>query len=146
MRRVVIASMLALFSAPTLSDELGEQLFVDNCSACHQLEGVGQPGVAPPLADPQLWAGLGDNAQHYISGVLMGGMYGTIEAKGEIYEGLAMPPQDWMSDEEMVAVADYVLNALNDQEIEVAADTFAKARQNRISHGELRALRKEAIE
>ena len=146
MRRVAIALMLALFAAPTLSEEFGEQLFVDNCSACHQLEGVGQPGVAPPLADPQLWAGLGGGAQHYLAGVLMGGLSGTIIANGEAYESLAMPPQDWMTDEEMVAVADYVLNALNDQEVAVTADVFVDARQNRLSHSDLRALRKEAIE
>ena len=52
---------------------------------CHQLGGVGSPGVAPPLVDGELWGALGDKAERYFAGVLIGGLSGTIAADGEVF-------------------------------------------------------------
>ena len=137
--------MLALTGAPAMADETGETLFVDNCSGCHQLAGAGQAGLAPPLTDKALWSGLGPRSTDYIAGVMLGGLTGTIIAGGQKYVGLAMPPQDWMTDAELQAVADYVLNDLNNQGIDIPGQTFAELRQSPPAHSDLRALRKEAM-
>lgn len=137
--------VLALLGAPAMAGEAGETLFVDSCSGCHQLAGAGQAGLAPPLTDKALWTGLGPRGTDYIAGVMMGGLTGTITAAGQKYIGLAMPPQDWMTDEEMQAVADYVLNDLNGLGLDIPVETFAALRQAPPSHSALRALRKEAI-
>ena len=39
-------------SSATLED--GENLFNENCAACHQEDGIGEPGVAPSLTNPEL--------------------------------------------------------------------------------------------
>ncbi|WP_288430916.1 cytochrome c [uncultured Stenotrophomonas sp.] len=129
-----------------MADETGKALFVDNCSGCHQLEGAGQAGLAPPLTDTALWSGLGPLSSDYIAGVMIGGLTGTITAGGQKFIGLAMPPQDWMTDEELKAVADYVLHDLNGLALEVSDETLAAARQSPPSHADLRAIRKEAIQ
>lgn len=128
-----------------MADETGEALFIDNCSGCHQLAGAGQAGLAPPLADPALWTGLGPRSTDYLAGVMMGGLTGTITAGGQKFIGLAMPPQDWMTDAELQAVADYVLNDLNGLGLTMPAETLAALREAKPSHADLRALRKEAI-
>lgn len=137
--------LLALLGAPALADESGRVLYEDNCSGCHQRGGTGQSGLAPPLVDKALWDGLGQESTHYMAGVLFGGLTGTIVAGGERFIGLAMPPQDWMTDAEMQAVADYVLNELNGLGLEVSGDTFAALRPSPPSHSDLRAQRKQAI-
>ncbi|WP_224701171.1 c-type cytochrome [Devosia aquimaris] len=148
MRLSVCLSLIALaplFAAPSAADEVGEQLFVDSCSGCHQLGGIGQPGLAPPLVDPALWNGLGDKAPDYLLGVVFGGLTGKISAQGQDYIGLAMPPQDWMSDEEVEAVARYVLQDLNGIDLAPTAAQIAATRASHPSHQALRAQRKEAL-
>lgn len=135
----------ALLGAPALADDTGEQLFVDTCSGCHQLGGIGQPGLAPPLLDKPLWDGLGDRAPNYLAGIMVSGLTGTITAGGQKFIGLAMPPHDWMSDEEMLAVATYVLQDLNSLPAELTPDVIAETRASPPSHADLRALRKEAL-
>lgn len=142
MRLSPIPVVLALLAAPAHAGEPGELLFNDNCSGCHQLGGVGSPGLAPPLVDGELWGALGDKAERYFAGVLVGGLSGTIVADGNTYAGLAMPAQEWMSDEEMSAVADYVLNDLNGLDLAVSPELFAGTRQAPPTHAELRSLRK----
>ncbi|MBE0579559.1 cytochrome c [Devosia sp.] len=133
-----------LIAAPVTADEVSEQLFVDACSGCHQLGGVGQPALAPPLVDPALWAGLGEQAPDYLVGVIVGGLTGKITVAGQDYIGLAMPPQDWMTDEEIAAVAAYVLNDLNGLDLTATPELIAAIRPAHPSHQDLRAIRKEA--
>ena len=134
-----------LFAAPVMAGEAGEQLFVDSCSGCHQVGGIGSPGLAPPLVDPALWTGLGQDAPRYLAGVLLGGLSGKITAMGSDYVGLVMPPQDWMSDAELKAVADYVLNDLNGLDVTVDEALVAETRAAVPSHGDLRTVRKTAL-
>jgi hypothetical protein len=72
----------------------------------------------------------------------MGGLSGTIVAQGNTYAGLAMPAQEWMSDKDMSAVADYVLNDLNGLDLTISPELFAGAREAPLTHAELRSLRK----
>lgn len=137
--------LLALSGAPVWADDAGEQLFVDTCSGCHQLGGIGQPGLAPPLVDKPLWDGLGDRGPDYLAGIMVGGLTGTITAGGQKFIGLAMPPHDWMSDEEMLAVAAYVLQDLNGLSVELTPEVIVATRAAPPSHADLRALRKEAL-
>ena len=145
--RLGIACMLvlALCGAPATADETGRTLFDANCSSCHQVGGTGQSGLAPPLVDKPLWDGLGPQSPEYLAGILIGGFSGTIVAGGERFIGLAMPPQDWMTDEELLSVANYVLNDLNGLGIDMPAETIAAQRLARPSHADLRAIRKQAI-
>ena len=142
MRLSPIPVVLVLLAAPAHGEGAGEFLFNDNCSGCHQLGGVGSPGLAPPLVDEELWGTLRGKAASYVAGVLMGGLSGTIVADGNTYTGLAMPSQAWMSDEDMSAVADYVLNDLNGLELTVLPELFTETRGAPLTHAELRSLRK----
>ncbi len=40
--------------------KLGEELFNQNCSVCHQADAIGEPGVAPSLTNPELLAVASD--------------------------------------------------------------------------------------
>src|SRR5580704_15757555 len=91
----------------------GQSLFNDSCALCHQKGGTGSPGFAPPLANRTLFSRLGNNADLYITGVMLGGMSGVLEVDGTSYKGLIMPSQARMTDEELAAIGTYVLRELN---------------------------------
>lgn len=146
MRAAFVIAALALGTAPVAAAEAGKTLFNDNCSGCHQLGGIGSPGLAPPLVDPALWSGLGDEAPAYIASVLAGGLSGTITANGETYRGLAMPSHSWMTDEEMSEVANYVLGDLNGLDRKFTPEDAATARLDARSHRDLIAQRKAALQ
>jgi mono/diheme cytochrome c family protein len=144
MRLTIIATGLALLTAPALADDAGRMLFDNNCSGCHQIGGIGSPGLAPPLVDPSLFAAFGQRAPTYVAGVLLGGLSGQIKANGETYAGLAMPSQSWMTDAELADVANYVLGELNGLDVRLTASVVADMRAGVPSHVELLALRHEA--
>jgi cytochrome c oxidase cbb3-type subunit 2 len=81
----------------------GQSLYITHCSACHQVNGEGLPGVAPPLK------GSGvvnkDDASKHIRAVLNGMSGGT--AGGVVYPG-AMPPfAGVLSDAEIADIIDF---------------------------------------
>jgi mono/diheme cytochrome c family protein len=81
----------------------GKQLFGAKCAACHQATGLGVPGVFPPLAGSE-WV-LGD--EKILSNILLHGINGEIQVKGNPYKG-AMPAWHALSDDELAAVLTYI--------------------------------------
>jgi len=136
-RLALAAAALAAATVPSVAAD-GKAVFETVCVACHQPGGVGAPGLAPPLVDPELWSRLGDKAGAYVTGVLVSGLSGKIDAAGQTYIGVAMPSQEALSDEELVAVATYVLHDLNHLDVAIPAPPRAEPP----SHKALRTLRK----
>lgn len=137
-----LAAVLLLAASGPAAAADGEAIFNDVCSACHQPGGVGQPGLAPPLVDAPLWSTLGDKAPDYVVGVVLAGLTGTIEAAGQSYIGLVMPTHDFMSDDDIAAVTNYVLQDLNQVGAPIDAAAVADARGAVPSHKQLRDMRK----
>ena len=123
-------------------DAAGQTAFADTCGACHMADGSGSPGLAPPLNDAALWQTLGDQSGRYLTGVILSGLTGKIEAGGQTYIGLAMPTHNWLGDEEIVAIANYLLADINGLPPSVDAALVAELRAAVPSHAELRAMRK----
>ena len=142
-RLLLALAGLTLLAMPAMAQGPdGMQLFADYCGACHMPDGSGQPGLAPPLVDPALWERLGGSAPNYVGGVILGGLTGTIEAAGQTYIGLAMPPHDFLADDEVIAIADYVLTGLNETGQSLEAETLTALRGDKPSHAALRDMRK----
>jgi len=57
---IAIGAMIAIGTSATAQTKssktlkLGKELFEENCEACHQADAIGQPGIAPSLANPEL--------------------------------------------------------------------------------------------
>ncbi|WP_353475830.1 cytochrome c (plasmid) [Salipiger sp. H15] len=137
-----LAAVAALAPGLVAAQDLdGAELYNTTCSACHAEGGLGTPGFAPPLARPDFWAGLGDQAVPYISGVMASGLSGTLTIDGQLYAGLLMPPMHDASPEELAAVATYVLQEFGGQTAEVTAEDVTAAREAAPGHADLRAMR-----
>lgn len=139
--RALLAALASLLAVPALAAD-GKAVFGEVCAACHQPGGVGAPGLAPPLVDAALWKRLGSSAPAYVAGVLVGGLSGSIEAGGERYVGLVMPPQEGFDDATLAAVATYLLKDLNGLPLAVEPSLIAGTRAAVPSHSALRTLRK----
>ncbi len=99
----------ATTQAPALSPEdqkrfeLGKALYEATCLACHQPNGMGQDGLAPPLVDTEWVAG----PEERLIRIILQGLRGPITVKGEKFE-LDMPSLGVLDDEQIAAVLTYV--------------------------------------
>ncbi len=132
--------LLSLAALPAPAAD-GAEIFAEACSACHNAGGTGNPGLAPPLNRPGFWDGLGEQAVAYVSGVVTSGLAGKIEAAGQAYSGLIMPPVAGYGDGDLAAAASFVLQDLGGLEATVTAADIAAARAVHPSHADLRAMR-----
>ena len=84
----------------------GEVLFRGACAACHQLDGLGQGGLAPPLRDSE-WV-TGPTGR--LIRIALHGVNGPIEVDGTVWS-LEMPGQGHLSDDELSRVLSYLRRA-----------------------------------
>jgi mono/diheme cytochrome c family protein len=113
--RLMAAAVAAagLFVAlPALAQAGGEQLYNDNCAACHQKAGQGIPGAFPPLKGDAVV--LGDTK--VLAFVVLTGRGGMPAFK------------DSLSDADLAAIMTYARSAWGNSGTPLTAADFAKAR------------------
>ncbi|HIE71013.1 MAG TPA: cytochrome c, partial [Planctomycetes bacterium] len=86
--------------------QAGEVLFRGACAACHQLDGRGQRGLAPPLRDSEWVTGPTGRLVR----IALHGVHGPIDVDGTTWS-LEMPGQGHLSDEELCRVLSYLRRA-----------------------------------
>jgi mono/diheme cytochrome c family protein len=81
----------------------GSAVFHEQCVACHQAQAQGVPGQFPPLA------GNGDLflSRDFPARVVLFGLSGKIKVKDQQIDS-TMPPLDFLSDDQIAAVVEYV--------------------------------------
>jgi mono/diheme cytochrome c family protein/glucose/arabinose dehydrogenase len=84
--------------------EVGKQTYTMLCAACHQPNGQGMDGLAPPLIDSEWAVGKPD----VLPRIVIHGLTGPIKVNGTAWS-LEMPPLGAaLSDEQIAGVATYV--------------------------------------
>lgn len=78
---------------PALANK-GKQLYEQNCSACHQADAIGQPGLAPSLTNPEF---LSIASLDFLVGTIRDGRAGT-----------GMPPFSHLGDDGVKAIVAYL--------------------------------------
>ena len=107
--------------------DLGKSVYAVTCLACHQENGRGQAGKAPPLFESD-WV---HGSQERLVRVVLHGLMGTIEVNGKKWD-LAMPGLGYspiMNDERLAAVLTYVRRAWDNWGDPVEPDLVAKVRK-----------------
>ncbi|MFT4710299.1 MAG: mono/diheme cytochrome c family protein [Planctomycetota bacterium] len=82
----------------------GQQVYSVTCAACHQPDGKGLDGLAPPLGDSK-WLGRKDEE---LIRIVVEGLSGEIEVEGKTWD-LVMPPWPHLPDDQVADVLTYVL-------------------------------------
>jgi len=105
---------------------MGQDIFGNTCVACHQPTGLGKEGVAPPLVGSEWVLASGPDR---IVRIVLNGLAGTVNVKGQDYN-LAMPPwKDNFNDEQIAAVLTYVRSEWGNKASPVNPEKVAAARK-----------------
>lgn len=104
----------------------GQAIFIDTCSACHQMNGEGVPRYFPPLAgDANLQQSDPTTSVHFI----LGGVRTTPTAVAPT--PLSMPSYAWkLNDAQVAAVETYIRNAWGNSAPSVSSRQVAGIRRN----------------
>ncbi|MBK4714439.1 MULTISPECIES: c-type cytochrome [Tenebrionibacter/Tenebrionicola group] len=104
----------------------GAQEYMDNCAACHRIDGKGYANTFPTLA--QNSAVLSDDPSSLISIVLKGGKMAVTK---EAVTGLSMPDFGWRLDDRQVAnVLTFIRNGWGNHASSVTPDRVKALRAN----------------
>jgi len=102
---------------------IGKDLYVSTCLACHQADGKGIENAFPPLVKSDYFA---SNPEKIIQ-VITHGLTGPITVNGKPYNSVM--PKQTLSDNQIAAVATYVLNNFGNKGGELHATDVAKIRK-----------------
>lgn len=109
----------------------GERLFARACAACHQLDGGGMTGLAPPLRDAD-WV-LGPPER--LIRIALHGVTGPIDVGGMSWSG-EMPGQRHLGDDDLAAVLSYVRRAFGHRASAIAPAQVAAERAAHVARTE----------
>ena len=101
----------------------GKQVYDSYCIACHQANGLGAPGMNPPLVATD-WV-TGDKER--LINVLLNGMSEPTEIKGEIYQN-AMPAQSFLTNQQIADVLSFIRNYWGNEAEPVTVEEVATLR------------------
>lgn len=109
--------------------EKGKVVYANTCAACHQPNGLGQDGLAPPLMDSE-WV-LGPGAEAKMIRIVTQGLMGPITVQGRSHN-LEMPGLPTLTDEEVAAVLTYVRREWEHGASPVGVETVKKVRSESV--------------
>jgi len=104
--------------------DAGKDLYAVTCAACHQPHGLGQEGLAPPIADSDWITGPPGR----LARIIVNGVRGKIGVKGKTYE-MEMPPLGVFDNDQIAQVATYVRREWGHTASPVDAAFVAKVRE-----------------
>lgn len=117
MRQLFATCLLTLHAgvlfAQNAQDKPGASIYATHCVACHQPDGQGAPGVAPPLASNVGRHAGTPEGRNYLVRVPLTGMVGSITVDGVRYLGNNMPSFAALSDADIASVIGHVLREFN---------------------------------
>ena len=144
MKHLVFGLFLGLTVGIAAAHE-GKAVYDAHCAACHQPDGGGALGLAPPLAGTLGKRMAFPEGRKYLTGIVLAGLAGKMESKGVVYEGI-MPSWQQLTDGELAAALNHVLATFNGTDLPagfapIEADELAGPRAKKPTAKELRAWR-----
>ena len=124
----VLRSLIhALMNDSTNALAKGQAIFEKTCAACHQRDGLGKEGVAPPLVGSE-W--VLEPGGERLARIVLNGLSGPVSVKGRVWN-LAMPPWRENLDDDAIAVTlSYVRSSLGtNKAADIRPDLVNTARQ-----------------
>ena len=101
----------------------GKALYLVSCSACHQPNGQGLQGIAPPLAETR-WP---SESEDRLARIVLHGLRGPINVAGKKYN-LEMPAMGFFDDQDIAAILTYIRSAWGKPSRPVTREAIGKIR------------------
>ena len=103
----------------------GKEVYAMHCQNCHMEDGKGIPDLNPPVAK----ADYIKKPAKTLIGVILHGQSGEVVVNGKKYNAI-MPAQDYLSDEEIADVLNYVRNSWGNKVPGIITPASVKALRN----------------
>ncbi|HZG23948.1 MAG TPA: c-type cytochrome, partial [Chitinophagaceae bacterium] len=100
--------------------EGGAKVYATYCSSCHQQNGKGDGNRFPPLDSSEWVIGKGRGDKERLIRVLLKGLEGPIEVKGQQYSN-TMPAHNFLSNEDAALVLTYIRNNFGNKASAISA-------------------------
>ncbi len=110
----------------------GEDVYLGNCSACHQPNGQGLAGAFPPLAQSDFL----DRDRTEVLRVSLFGLSGPITVN-EVEYNAVMPSMGYLTDQQLADAMTYVFNSWGNSYAAVSVDEVAALREQLGEAGEM---------
>ena len=104
--------------------ERGRQLYASDCAACHQSDGLGQRGRAPPLLG-SAWV---LRSPELVAKIVLAGVKGPIKVHDDEWK-MEMPSLAHLDDDALAAILTYVRRAWGNSADPVVSGTIADVRK-----------------
>lgn len=146
--KAAFAALALVLQAHSADAADGKAVFESACAACHKKDGTGIAGLAPPLTNAAWAASISAEARSYLPLVVLNGLAGKLVVVGKTFMS-AMPPQKQLSDEDIAALASYIVGTLNtapDGWKDYTSDEIAALRAKTVDHKGLLTLRATLVE
>ncbi len=101
----------------------GEALYLVSCAACHQVNGQGLEGIAPPLEGTR-WA---SESEERLARIVLHGLRGPITLADKEYN-LEMPAMGFFDDQDIAAILTYIRAAWGKSDVPVTHETIGRIR------------------
>lgn len=128
---VVAATALLLSISAVQASSVGEALYMQHCSVCHQPSGKGIPGFFPPPADnARVNSNDSGTIQKYLRRVIFGYHGGQI-VNNQMYSGRMLPIGyvGRLNDSELLKLINYQRSAWGSNARAIKFSELAKARK-----------------
>lgn len=102
----------------------GKRVYTQVCLACHQQNGLGLPGVYPPLVGSEWVAGTEERTIR----IVLHGLSGPIQVAGKDFNNVMAPLGAALNDQQIADVLSYVRQEWGNTGPEVAVETVARVR------------------
>jgi len=109
----------------------GKQLYDQNCGTCHNPDGMGMAGKAPPLAGSE-W--VNSKGTKRVAEIPLLGLNGPITVKGQSWSASMAAMGAGLSDADLAAVLTYIRTSWGNKGEPVAADDIKAIRSKIAGH------------
>ena len=104
--------------------DLGKRVFANTCITCHQANGLGVPGVFPPLAGSE-WV---QGTEERVIRIVLLGLTGPVTVTGKEFNSSMASLGGLLKDEQIANVLTYVRSEWGNNAPEVKPETVARIR------------------
>ena len=106
--------------------DAGKRIYSSICAACHQPNGMGTPGMFPPLAGSD-WVNV-EGHQRMIK-IVLNGLSGPLTVSGQQFNNVMVPLRDTLKDEDIANVISFVRQEWGNKGGPVTAEEVKKLRE-----------------
>lgn len=142
--RAWLVGGLAGLAMTAQAQEDGKDIFQLHCSACHQPDGSGAVGLAPPLRGAH-WQVLSRSAD-YVPTVLTKGLSGRIQVEGQTFVSNMPSFASQLDDAQIVALLRFLNVLQNVPERPVDVEQVARVRMAAGNPTQTRQLRESLLQ